>query len=196
GRIFDRVRSDPKLRDNTIIIVASDNGPEGGLGTTGGLRGSKGMLWEGGIREPFIVWSPSRIAKDKVGSTNETTVLAGMDLAPTVLSLAGIKEPAEAKPDGLDMSDAFVGKTAPVRESPIMWVRPPDRPGPHKGWPDLAIREGNWKLLVFRDGSRPELFDLSNDVAEKHNLAKEHPDMVDRLSKEVIAWEKQVTPAS
>ena len=110
GRIFDRVRSDPKLRDNTIIIVASDNGPEGGLGTTGGLRGSKGMLWEGGIREPFIVWSPSRIAKDKVGSTNETTVLAGMDLSPTVLSLAGIKEPAEAKPDGVDMSDAFIGK--------------------------------------------------------------------------------------
>ncbi len=180
GRIFDRVRSDTKLRDNTIIIVASDNGPEGGLGTTGGLRGSKGMLWEGGIREPLIVWSPSRIAKDQAGSTNETTVIAGMDLSPTVLALTGVKEPANAKPDGVDMSDAFIGRSAPQRSTPIMWVRPPDRPGPHNGWPDLAIRDGNWKLLVFRDGSRAELFDLSTDVAEKHNLAKDHPDIVQR----------------
>jgi uncharacterized sulfatase len=76
-----------------------------------------------------------------------------------------------------------------------MWVRPPDRPGPPKNpMPDLAIRDDDWKLLVKRDGSRAELFDIIKDPNESKNLAKQHPDVTKRLSDAVIAWDKGIDP--
>jgi arylsulfatase A-like enzyme len=188
-RVFDFVRSRPAMRDNTIILVASDNGPELGLGVTGGLRGSKGNLYEGGIRLPLIVWS-AKVARSVVGSRNDKTVLAGMDVAPSVLALAGVRPPEALAFDGMDLSAAMIGQGQPERGKPIMWVRPPDRPGPKHSWPDLAIRERNSKLLVFRDGSRPELFDIAADPSETTNLAEKHAEIVQRLSKTVIEWDK------
>ncbi len=191
GRLFDFVRSRPELRDNTLILVASDNGPEPGCGTTGGLRGSKAVLYEGGIRSPLIVWYPG-IPPAAVGTTNERTVVAGMDLPPSLLALAHVPFPADVAFDGLNMADALVGRSAPKREQPIMWVRPPDRPGPDNSWPDLAIRDGDWKLLVNRDGSKPELFNVIDDPSESTNLADKHPKRVQRLSTAVIDWDKAV----
>ena len=190
-RVFDFVRSRPALRDHTIILLASDNGPEPGLGVTGGLRGAKGNLYEGGIRLPLIVWS-AQVARSAVGSKNDQTVLAGMDVVPSMLTLAGVRPPEAVAFDGLDMSGALLGQEQPQRGKPIMWVRPPDRPGPKNNWPDLAIRDGNWKLLVFRDGSRPELFDIAADPNETTNLAEKHAEIVQRLSKAVIAWDKSL----
>jgi len=83
---------------------------------------------------------------------------------------------------------------APERKQPVMWVRPPDRPGPRGNLPDLAIREGQWKLLVSRQGTRAELFDVLADPREQKNLAAEHPDVVQRLSAAVIAWDKSIPP--
>jgi len=74
----------------------------------------------------------------------------------------------------------------------MMWVRPPDRPGPKGGLPDLAIRDGQWKLLVKRDGSRAELFDVVADPTESHNVAADHADIAKRLSKTVIDWDKSI----
>jgi uncharacterized sulfatase len=189
GRVFEHIRSDPKLHDNTIIIIASDNGPEKGMGTAGDLRGSKGQLYEGGIRLPLIVWS-SKIEKSAVGSTNGTTVVTAMDVAPSICSILGIK--SNAKYDGMDMSDALLGKSVPQRTKPVMWVRPPDRPGPKDELPDLAIRDGKWKLLVKRDGSRAELFDVVADPNETNNLAEKEPQLAKKLSDEVIAWDKSI----
>jgi uncharacterized sulfatase len=188
GRAFERIRADASLRDNTIIILASDNGPEHGLGSAGDLRGSKGQLYEGGIREPLIVWS-ARMAAKSAGSTNDTTVIAGMDLPPSLLAIANVASPADVNFDGLDMSSAILGESAPQRSSPIMWVRPPDRPGPNRSWPDLAIRDGKWKLLVNRDGSKPELFDVVADPNESMNLADKQPELTQKLAAAVIAWE-------
>jgi arylsulfatase A-like enzyme len=190
GRAFDFVRANPELRDNTIILVMSDNGPERGLGETGGLRGDKGQLYEGGIREPLIVWS-AKIAADKRGSTNRRTVLAGMDFAPSMLALTGTPADQTAF-DGLDMHRALLGESDAPRETAVMWVRPPDRPGPKNAWPDLAIRDGKYKLLVHRDGSRAELFDIDADVEEKHNLTEEMPDRARRLADRVIAWDRSI----
>jgi uncharacterized sulfatase len=76
-----------------------------------------------------------------------------------------------------------------------MWVRPPDRPGPPKNpMPDLAVRDGDWKLLVKRDGSRAELFDVIKDPNESKNLASEHPDVTKRLTAAVTAWDKAIDP--
>jgi uncharacterized sulfatase len=190
GRAFDYVRSNPHLRDNTIILVCSDNGHEPGFGSGGELRGSKGKLYEGGIRSPLIVWWPGGMKQAAIGTSNDATVMAGMDFAPSLLSIAGVAPPASVKFDGIDLSPALSGRTAPHRDNPVMWVRPPDRPGPHNGLPDLAIRAGQWKLLVHRDGSKVELFDITSDPVESKNAAADHPDIASRLSAQVLAWDK------
>ncbi len=194
GPLFDFVRNDPKLRENTLIILASDNGPEAGVGSAGPFRGAKGSLYEGGIREPFITWGPGLIESEHAGTTNDVTVLAAIDVAPSLLGLAGIQPPHDVNFDGIDMSDALVGKATPQRKTPIMWVRPPDRPGPMNSLPDLAIRDGDLKLLVDEDGTNAELFDLAEDPGETKNIAKVRPQDAERLKQQVLEWKKEVTP--
>jgi uncharacterized sulfatase len=192
GRAFEYVRSNPDLKDNTLILLCSDNGPEAGLGSAGELRGSKGQLYEGGIRSPLIAWWPGAMPKSAAGTSNDATVIAGMDLPPSLLALAGAGAGAKAPFDGIDLGDALAGRAAPERTGPVMWVRPPDRPGPNRDWPDLAIRDGRWKLLVSRDGARAELFDVIADPSEKTNLAAKEAGVVDRLKRAVIAWDRSI----
>jgi arylsulfatase A-like enzyme len=156
------------------------------------LRGSKGQLYEGGIRSPLIVWAPKLIAGDSIGASNNRTVMAGIDLAPSVLGLTGVAAPASVSFDGVDMCSTMMGKAASQRPKPVMWVRPPDRPGPRNEWPDLAVRQGQWKLLTKRDGSNVELFDVFADPTESKNLAQQNPDVAQRLKQEVIAWDKSI----
>jgi arylsulfatase A-like enzyme len=187
GRIFDFIRNDTELAGNTMIIVTSDNGPEPGAGSAGNLRSTKGSLYEGGIREPFIVWFPSRIPLKKRGTTNYENVIVGMDLPPSFAALAGV---ANTHPfDGVDVSEAFVGRPLAKRKHPIMWQRPPDRKmlegGPQ---PDLGIREGNFKMLIDVDGSRVELYDIAKDEEESRNIAGEHPKLVKVLSDKLLKW--------
>jgi uncharacterized sulfatase len=192
GRAFDYIRSHPDLRDNTVIVVCSDNGHEQGFGTAGDLRGSKGQLYEGGIRSPLIVWAPSRIVPGSAGSTNKTTLMAGIDFPPTVLAIAGVAAPSNVKFDGIDMSETWIGKQTAQRTKEVMWVRPPDRPGPRNQFPDLAIRDGQWKLLVKRDGSHAELFDVMADPTESKNVAGQNPEIAARLKQDVIAWDQSI----
>ena len=194
GRIFEHVRSDPVLRDNTLIVVASDNGHEPGAGTAGELRGSKGTLYEGGIRSPLLVWGPGRFAKSaKPGTRNDRTVVVGMDLPPSLLAIAGVPAPAGIAFDGSDMSAALTGAAAEPRKTPVMWLRPPGRDGrPKQPAGELAIRDGDWKLLVAGDGSHAELYDVIQDPNEKQNLAENHPDIVKRLTAAVSAWDRGI----
>jgi uncharacterized sulfatase len=189
--LFDFVRGDAKLRDNTLIIIASDNGPEPGAGSAGIFRGHKGNLYEGGIREPLIVWGPGLINKSAVGTTNDTTVIAGVDFLPSILALTGASPKADTLRDGEEVSASLLGKEKQVRNRPLFWIRPPDRPGPAKDpFPDLAVREGNWKLLMDADGKNPQLYDLSTDARESTNLAAKKPEMVERLGKMLLEWRK------
>lgn len=189
GPLFDYVRQNPKLRDNTVIVLLSDNGPEAGAGTAGGLRGSKGQLYEGGIREPLIVWAPGRIPAGKRGTANETSVLSSVDLVPSFLRLAGVRDAGGVGADGMELSDTLLGKAAGTRTKPHFWKRPPDRPGPPRNrLPDLAVRDGAWKLLVMADGSEAQLYDLAADRAESRNVAAERPEVTERLRKAVLDW--------
>jgi uncharacterized sulfatase len=191
GPLFDYVRSRPQLETNTIIIVASDNGPEPGAGSAGPFRGHKGNLYEGGVREPFIVWAPGFMGKSARGSVNERTVIGGVDLFPSLLKLANVGAPSGASFDGEDLSAAFLGRTQPSRTKPLFWVRPPDRPGENgERWPDLSIRDGNWKLLVMDDGAGAQLYDLTQDPGETKNLAKKNPDTVERLTRQLVDWRR------
>jgi uncharacterized sulfatase len=187
GPLFDYVRQSPKLRDNTLILVMSDNGPEPGAGSAGKFRGAKGALYEGGIREPLIVWGPGLVAPGKRGSANTAAVLSNVDVTASLLRLAGATPGAEL--DGTDQSAALLGKSETGRTRPLFWKRPPDRPGPPRNrFPDLAIRDGDWKLLLEEDGTGPQLYHLGRDPEEAANVAGQHPEHVKRLQKLLLDW--------
>jgi uncharacterized sulfatase len=187
--VLDYIRENPALRTNTIILVASDNGPEPGAGSAKPLRGHKGMLYEGGIREPLIVWAPGLMAARACGTTNTTTVVSAVDFFPTLCHLTGAPVTDSRAFDGENLATALLGFTEPRRAKPLFWLRPPDRPG-DKGhaWPDLAMRDSDWKLLLMRDGSGAQLYNLKDDVAETDNIAATFPDIVRHMSQSLLAW--------
>jgi arylsulfatase A-like enzyme len=187
--LFDHIRNDEALSNNTIILVASDNGFEGGAGSGGDLRGSKGALYEGGVREPLIVWAPGLMEPAAVGTTNDRTVLSSIDVVPSLLAIAEVSAPTDITLDGEDLSDSLLGRAKQTRKTPLYWVRPPDRPGRDgEDFPDLAIREGRWKLLLEFDGTNPELFDVAADPNETRSLADDHKEVVRELSAKLLAW--------
>ena len=191
GKLFDRIRNTPELRDNTLVLICSDNGPEPGAGSAGPFRGSKTTLYEGGTRSPLVVWGPGLIDKSKAGSKNEKSVFAAFDLAPSLLSIAKI-DAKDVAFDGENISPALLGKEEVSRTAPIFWRRPPDRKkwpahGPEE-LPDLSMREGNWKLLCEYDGTKPKLYDMAYESGEVTNLTEKNPEVVARMTEAVLAW--------
>lgn len=192
--LFYHINQNPELRNNTLIIIASDNGPAKGIGSAGNLKGHKGTLYEGGIREPLIIWGPGIISPKQAGKTNNRTVLAGIDLAPSILRIVQAPKTKGVKYDGIDESRTLLGFEQSFRKKPLMWQRPPGvkKFDKNKDNPDLAIRKGNFKLLVNTDGSNPELYDLKTDESESDNLAGKYPGMVYKLKKEVLDWYEEM----
>jgi arylsulfatase A-like enzyme len=191
GRLLDEVRRLDAAR-KTLVIFASDNGP---LPTfdrarTVGLRGSKLSLYEGGIRVPFIAWAPRLVP---AGCTNDATVLAGVDLFPTLCKLCGAAPPQGYQSDGEDLSAALLGKVS-ERSKPLFWeygrnekfFRYPPRPRDRSA--NIAIREGKWKLLVNDDGRGAELYDLTQDPNEASNVIADHAEIAKRLRSAALAW--------
>ena len=188
GRLLDGLKA-RGLEQNTIMIFTSDNGalPTFKGDRSGGFRGSKLALWEGGIRMPFIVRWPGKVPAGKV---NERAVLSAVDLFPTICAMSGATVPSGSKLDGIDVSTVLLGKDT-VARGPLYWEYgrndeffkyPEDRS------PSLAVRKDNWKLLMTPDRSKVELYDLSKDTKEAHNLAAEKPEMVRELEKLVMDW--------
>jgi arylsulfatase A-like enzyme len=185
------------LEGNTLVIFASDNGPEnthgekekgdgyGGyysVGDTGGSRGRKRSLYEGGVRLPFLVRWPGHVPAGKI---DKTTSIASVDFLPTLCAAVGIKLPDSFRPDGENMLPALTGETR-QRTKPLFW----DWRGkatPKDCWPRWAVREGDWKLLS--DGEkRVELYRSSDDWAEAKDVAKEQPAVVPKLSALLTEW--------
>ncbi|HEX8525291.1 MAG TPA: sulfatase-like hydrolase/transferase [Tepidisphaeraceae bacterium] len=200
GRLVDEVEK-MGLREKTMFILTGDNGPtcapdyykDGGQppGSTSGLRGRKLSLFEGGTREPFIVnWKGHTTA----GKVNETTVMTGVDFFPSVCALSGAKLPEGAMMDGEDLSAAMLGSAEPMRKGPIFWhyIRRPAPAKEREQSPRLAMRQGQWKLVVEPDGSRIELYDLAADRAEERNVAEQNLEVVERMKGKVMAWFDEV----
>ncbi len=191
GRLFDFIKNDPQLKNNTLIVFTSDNGPDKAVNTAGPLRGYKTVLYEGGIREPFISWWPGRIPTKLEGTKNAKTVVAGIDLPLTFMELAGITPNKNINYDGESMLEAISGEKQKERHKSLFWIRPPDRPGyDGNNAPDLAIRNGNYKLLMDLDGSNIQLYNIIDDIGETQNLANNKPEKVDELKKELEDWFK------
>lgn len=196
GVLFDYVRDHAELRDNTLIVVCSDNGPEKGAGSAGPFRGNKTMLYEGGVRSPLIVWGPAWIPAGQAGRVNRTSFFAAIDLVPTLLAISGVAQPADWSPDGLSLPDILLGRFQASRSAPLFFRRPPDRDSFYgiPDLPDLAVRDGRWKLLCEYDGSKAELYDLETDPGETRNLRQVHPEIVKRLSDLLIEWHRKLPP--
>lgn len=190
GRLFDRVRNDDALRNNTMILICSDNGPEPNMGSAGPFRGYKAQLYEGGIRSSLVVWAPKLQQKHDV---DVDSVFSAIDLAPTLLALTGTLSPANVKYDGEPLVSTLLGAGG-SRQAPIYFRRPPDRNSFYgdENLPDLAIRSGKWKLLCEYDGTDVEMYDLSNDRAESNNVAMQWPEVAKSLVDSVLKWNQSM----
>ena len=194
GKLFDHVRNDPELAENTMILICSDNGPDPGAGSAEPLRGYKTNLYEGGIRSPLVVWGPGLISKGTKGKLNEASVFSAMDLVPSLVELCKVPIPEKVIFDGEELSDVLLGNSERSRKSPIFFRRPPDRDSffGEKDLPDLAVRSGKWKLLCEYDGTDAQLYDLSKDTGESKNLAKSNPKIRKHLVNLVMAWHQRM----
>jgi arylsulfatase A-like enzyme len=183
------------IDEKTLVIFSSDNGPLPSFrgSRSGGLRGSKMSLYEGGIRMPFMVRWPGHI---QGGRVDETTVLAATDLLPSLCAIAGVESPREFKLDGENLSAALLGQPA-LRRQPLFWEYGRNTnsfafPQGADRSPTVAVREGDWKLLINPDGSGMELYDLNQDGNEKTNIANKYSQTAERLRTAALKWRQSL----
>ena len=188
GRLLDKL-GELGLSNNTLIIYTSDNGPwnqpryyenkkghpEGSIfwGEAGPLRNGKGSSYEGGYRLPCIVSWPGKVPAGRVSDA----IFATIDFLPTLATLAGYEVPTDREVDGIDQTDLLLGKIDQGRETFL--------------YNQSGIRRGKWKYLKadFKDpvysvmprDKVEELYNLDEDIGEKNNLAKKHPELVAEL---------------
>ena len=175
-----------KLTDDTMVIFTSDNG--GTPQFTAPLRGSKGELYEGGIRVPLVVCWPGLA---KPGSTCDEPV-SSVDLYPTLLELAGVNRPEAQTLDGVSLVPALRGAAALKR--PRLFWHFPCYVG--RATPASAVREGDFKLIeFFEDGGHVELYNLRADPNEERNLAASQPAKARVLTQTLRDWQKQTHAA-
>jgi len=183
GKVVDELKK-LDLADNTLVLFTSDNGPPwerlGGTDSdffksAGPLRGRKGSAYEGGIREPFIAYWPGKITKGRVSDY----VGGFQDVLPTLCELAHSEAPAGI--DGLSIAPTLFDRGEQQQHDYLYWE--------FSSGAQQAVRAGRWK--IYRSGvdvgDPPwELYDLSTDIGEAHNVAAEHPDMVERLARYAV----------
>ena len=164
GQILDALERN-KLADNTLVIATSDNGAEHRPYPP--LRESKRSIYEGGHRVPFVVRWPGQV---EAGSVTDETVCLN-DLMATAAEIVGAKLPDEAGEDSHSLVPLLQrGKT--VREATVH----------QSSTGDLALRQGPWKQIFFKDGRR-ELYDLKTDVSETRDVSADNPEITERLTR-------------
>lgn len=173
GEILKTLRVEG-IAEKTLVLFTSDNGPAGGL-SAGPLRGRKGSAYEGGHREPTIVWWPGTIS----AGTTCNELATAMDLHPTFAKLAGAELPTDRIIDGKDIAPLLLGEG--------QGKTPHDRFFYQQGGKLAAVRSGDWKLFV-----KGELYNLRQDLAEQHNVAQANPKVVRRLEAMLGAFRQDI----
>ena len=202
GRIRAKLK-DLGLEENTIIIFTADNGGMAASNQYRGikhsrevlnsrfassnlpLRGAKGWNYEGGIRVPLIVHWPGKI---KSNSTSQA-IVTGTDFYPTLLEMLGLPVLPEQHMDGRSFVPALKGQA--YDRGPVFWHFPHYSNHGYQS-PGGAIRAGRYKLLEYYENGTLQLFDLENDIGERHDLIKSHPEVAERLKKMLHDWRKEV----
>lgn len=214
GEVLDAL-DELGIADNTLVIFSSDNGPardsrgtELGLmhdtatgagyniaaakGITGGRKGYKAALFEGGIGVPFIARWPGKIAPGRI---DRDSLVSAVDLLPTFCEIAEVELPDGYQPDGVSQVDALMGQPTPIRKKPLYWKMTSAWPIP-KGrpyhWVSYATVDQNWKLLANRDLDYVELYDLVADPLEERDLKETRPEVVAKLLRKIRSWQSEL----
>jgi len=187
GKILDHL-SETGLDQNTVIIYISDNGGSTPIyADNTPLRGSKYLLYEGGIRVPMIISYPGKFNKGKVLDN----VVSAMDILPTICGLTGLKSPDYV--DGTDLNPLLKGLDSALHHETLVWDT----------GHEIAVRSGKWKLHIVLndDNAKYEmvevelgefLYDIAVDPGETTNLKAEHPDIFDSLKRIHAAWKEEM----
>ena len=183
GRVLNHLK-ETGLDQKTVVCFMSDNG---GLATSEGsptsnlpLRGGKGWVYEGGIREPFLIRAPG---VTKPGSISSEPVIS-TDFYPTLLELAGLKPNPEQHSDGRSLVPVLKGEAALNRD--LFWHYP--HYSNQGGFPGGAVRDGQWKLIERYEDGRTQLYNLQDDIGETSDLAAQLPDRVSAMTARLHAW--------
>lgn len=177
GRIMDTLTAEGIDR-NTLVFFASDNGGLlSAFADNSPLRFGKGLLFEGGIRIPFMMQWKGVIPAGAVSPVPVST----LDIAATALSASG-GAPPDSDLDGMDLLPVATGAAKVIPREFLFWRNGPNR----------AVRNGSWKLL--QAGENVWLFNLASDIGEKHNLAEERCDIRDRLMEALDKWDETLIP--
>lgn len=199
------------LTDSTLVIFSSDNGPAraarptelelmhdtatgagygigAARGITGGRKGYKSALFEGGIGVPFIARWPGKIPANKV---DDTSMISAVDLLPTFCEFAHAKLPDGYHPDGISQATTLLGTQSSARSKPLFWKMQSAWPIPQSKpnhWVSWAIVDQNWKLLTNRDMTYAELYDIAADPLEENDLMQRKPEVARQLIQQIVAW--------
>ena len=184
GRVLEWLKAGG-VEEDTVVVFASDNGPVtsewlqwfevNAYGSTGGYRGRKHFLYEGGIRVPAIIRYPG---VTKPGSVSDAPVI-GMDLFVTLANIGGANVPEDRPVDGVDIEPILSGGQIPDR--PLFWAMS------SMSELEFAIRKGSWKLLLDEQQQPRELYNLSDDPLEFFNLLNEEQQQVRQLTDSLAA---------
>ncbi|MCX6855161.1 MAG: sulfatase-like hydrolase/transferase, partial [Verrucomicrobia bacterium] len=183
GQVTEKL-AETKQAENTLIFFISDNGGPNLSGKGAGnftdntpLRGAKGMVYEGGMRVPFLISWPAKL---KPGIYDQPVI--ALDILPTALALAGGTQPQDRVIDGVNLIPHLTGEMTQPPHQNLFW-RSQGPQGLH------AMRQGDWKL-VHLPGGKPELYNLATDIGETKNLGTEKPEIVAQLTAAIAEWEK------
>ena len=167
-------------RERTLIFFFSDNGGPAGAPDNAPLRGTKGTLFEGGVRVPFLISWPAKL---RAGIDFDPPV-SSVDILATTLAAASIAMPTDRKYDGVNLIPHLLGDVKTPPHERLLW---------RTGKPSSAIREGTWKLIRIGE-TTPELYDLASDISESKNIAADHPEITARLTATLEAWHQELIP--
>jgi len=176
GEVLARIKARGE-EENTLVICISDNGGSGNGGNAP-LRGQKSTMWEGGLSVPFVAKWPAKLPAGKVTDEFLTT----LEFFPTLAAASGASVPDGIKLDGCDMLPVLRGEAKSSRTE-MFWERRADH----------AVRVGNWKWT--KTGNASGLYDLTNDRGETKDLAKERPEIVEKLKARFAAWKAEMDAA-
>lgn len=182
GRLMARL-AELGIADDTLILFTSDNGGHS-VTSNRPLRGCKGWLYEGGVREPWIVKWPG---VTKPGSTCDVPVM-NTDILPTVLEVCGLPAKPDLHKDGVSFASLLRGETKPVHDA-LFWHFP--HYGNHGSGPCSSVRVGDWKLIHWIEDDSVEMFNLATDLSEKNSVAAHHPEIVKNLRERLETWRKE-----
>ena len=191
GKVLAKLRELGIYQDTLLFFFSDNGGPTPANGSSNGpLRATKGTMYEGGIRVPFMIQWPSRL---KAGQVYEQPVIA-LDILPTAAAAAAAQLPKDRKIDGVNLLPYLAGE--PFRSGRSGPAAPDGKKTPPHEilfWrmgQNHAVRKGNWKLVTM--GTQTELFDVASDIGESHDLSSAQPEVLKELQRAFDKWNAQM----